>query len=142
MNYDYMKKFKPETNTIKEFKYWIVVIREKQITLGSMIFVLKRDVPSVADLLPEEAAELPQVILWFEKLTKNLYGAEKFNYVIAMMKDNFVHYHAIPRYSRSVKKYGMQWVDSCWPGLIEFKPVQFENDTIEMIKNDMRNYSI
>lgn len=140
MNYEFMKKFKPESNTIKEFNYWIVVIREKQITLGSMIIILKRDVPSVADLLPEEAAEFPEIVSWFESLTKDLYGAEKFNYVIAMMKDNFVHYHAIPRYSKAIHKYGLQWEDNCWPGLIQFKPIEIDKNIIEKIKNDMRNY--
>lgn len=140
MNYEFMKKFKPENNTIKEFKYWIVVIREKQITLGSMIIILKREVPSVADMLPEEAAEFPEIVKWFENLTKELYGAEKFNYVIAMMKDSFVHYHAIPRYSKVIHKYGLEWQDSCWPGLIQFKPVKFDDAVIDQIKEDMRNH--
>ena len=79
MNYEFMKKFKPDTNTVKEFEHWLVVIREKQVTLGSMIFILKREVPSVADMLPEEAAELPIVASWFESLTKRLCCPENEN---------------------------------------------------------------
>ena len=138
MKYEFMKKFKPETNIVKEFTYWIVVIREKQITLGSMIIILKREVPSVADVLPEEAAEFPTVVRWFESLTKKLYGAEKFNYIIAMMKDSFVHYHAIPRYSKAIEKYGQTWEDICWPGLIQFKSIKIDDEVLEQIKEDMR----
>ena len=138
MKYEFMKKFKPETNIVKEFTYWVVVIREKQITLGSMIIILKREVPSVADVLPEEAAEFPTVVRWFESLTQKLYGAEKFNYIIAMMKDSFVHYHAIPRYSKAIDKYGQTWEDICWPGLIQFKPIKIDDEILEQIKEDMR----
>lgn len=139
MEYIFMKKFRPEENMIKEFDYWIVLIREKQITIGSMIIIPKREIASVSDLLPKEAAEFPQIIKWFERVTKRLYGAEKFNYIIAMMKDNFVHYHAIPRYSKPVERYGIVWKDTCWPDLIHFCSVTIDKDILNMIKKDIRN---
>ena len=40
---EFMSKFKPETRCIKEFKYWIVCIREKQVNLGSSVILLKRE---------------------------------------------------------------------------------------------------
>lgn len=40
----FMKTFNPEERCIKEFKYWIVCIREKQTTLGAAVFLLKREI--------------------------------------------------------------------------------------------------
>lgn len=135
---EFMKKFKPEKNIIKEFDYWVVLLREKQVTLGAAIIVLKREVKSFSQMTADEAAEFPKVVEWFEKLSANLYGAEKFNYVAAMMKDNFVHYHAFPRYSKVLSRYGAEWRDISWPKVIEFLDVKFEDKILEEIKKEMR----
>lgn len=137
---DYMKKFKPEKNVIKEFDYWIVLLREKQVTLGATVIVLKREIQSLSQLSTDEAAEFPKVVEWFEELNTKLFGAEKFNYVAAMMKDNFVHYHAFPRYSHIFYKYGIEWKDASWPRVIEFIDVKYENDILEKIKKEMREF--
>lgn len=137
---EFMKKFKPENNSIREFEHWIVLIREKQVTLGSSIIVLKREVKSLSQLTREEVIEFPEVIDWYEKLCKEMYGAEKFNYVVAMMKDNFVHYHAFPRYSTTFVRYGVEWKDVSWPKVIEFLDVKYEDEVIESIKQEMRAF--
>ena len=139
MSNDFMNKFNPEANTLKEFNYWTVLLREKQVTLGATVIVLKREIPSVSEMLSEEAAEFPIVVKWFENTTKELYGAEKFNYIIAMMKDNFVHYHAIPRYSKLIDRYNMVWKDTCWPGIIELKSAKTDKTILELIKTDMKS---
>jgi diadenosine tetraphosphate (Ap4A) HIT family hydrolase len=137
---EFMKKFKPSENSIKEFEHWVVLLREKQVTLGASIIALKREVPSIAQMTEEEAAEFPKVIAWFEKLNTDLFGAEKFNYIAAMMKDPFVHYHAFPRYSATVAKFGVEWKDSCWPKVIEFLEVQFDDSVLDEVKNVMRGF--
>ena len=134
----FMSKFNPEKNMIKEFKYWLVVLREKQVTLGASVIILKREIKSLSEMTIEEAAEFPKVITWFETLCTNLFEAEKFNYVVAMMKDSFVHYHAFPRYSKSLKKYGIEWIDASWPKVIEFKNVNYDTSTLDKIISDMR----
>lgn len=137
---DFMKKFNPQKNVIKEFNHWIVLLREKQVTLGATVIVLKRDIPSFSQMTVEETSEFPEVVKWFENLGKDLLGAEKFNYVVAMMKDNFVHYHAFPRYSTVFSKYGVEWKDVSWPKVIEFLEVKYENTILEAIKKDMRGF--
>ena len=32
-----------------------------------------------------------------------------------MMKDNFVHFHAFPRYSKEIEMFGEVWTDVDWP---------------------------
>lgn len=110
-NLEFMKKFRPEELCIKEFKYWIVCVRQKQTTLGDVVILLKRETENVSGMLPEEGAEFPEVIKWYEELCREKFGAIKFNYMIMMMKDPFVHYHAFPRYDKLIKLFDMEWKD-------------------------------
>lgn len=110
-NLEFMSKFKPDIRCIKEFDYWIVCIREKQTTLGSAVILLKRETPSVGDILPEESSEFPKVVKWYEEICIKKFGAIKFNYIIMMMYDPFVHYHAFPRYDKKINLFGLEWED-------------------------------
>ena len=89
---EFMSKFKPDTRCIKNFKYWIVCIRAKQRTLGDAVILLKRETSSAKNLTSEEAAEFPEVIKWYEDICTDKFGATKFNYMMMMMKDLYVHY--------------------------------------------------
>ena len=110
-NLEFMKKFRPEELMIQEFEHWIVCVRQKQTTLGDAVVLLKRETENVSGMLPEEGAEFPKVIQWYEQLCKEKFGAIKFNYMIMMMHDPFVHYHACPRYDKKISLFGMEWED-------------------------------
>lgn len=134
----FMKKFEPETRCIKEFKYWIVCIRKKQATLGDAVILLKRETPSVGGILPEEGAEFPKVIKWYEDTCISKFGAVKFNYIIMMMKDYFVHYHAFPRYDKDINLFDVEWKDIDFPGAINFKSgEEIEEEKLLQIRNHM-----
>ena len=138
-NLDFMSKFKPETRCIKEFKYWIVCIRQKVSTLGDAVILLKRETPSVGGMLPEEASEFPEVVRWYEDLCTKKFGAVKFNYVIMMMKDFFVHYHAFPRYDKDIEMFNNIWIDKTFPGPIDFVDgTILEEDLLMEIKDYMK----
>ena len=134
-----MAKFNPEKNCVKEFKYWLVCVRVKQVTLGDAIILLKREVPSIADMTTEESAEFAQVIAWYEKKCKELFGATKFNYVVAMMKDNFVHYHAFPRYKEAPNWNDHEWIDQDWPRLVQFREVEISEDMLAKINKAFKD---
>lgn len=108
-NLEFMKVFNPEELCIKEFRYWIVCIRKKQVTLGDAIIALKREIPNMSDMTKEEAAEFAEVTKWYENTCKEKFGAVKFNYIAMMMKDLFVHYHAFPRYNKKVNLFDIEW---------------------------------
>lgn len=110
-NLEFMKKFRPNELCVKEFKYWIVCIRQKQSTLGDVVILLKRETENVSGMLPEEGAEFPEVIKWYEELCREKFGAIKFNYMIIMMHDSFVHYHAFPRYDKTINLFDIEWED-------------------------------
>ena len=67
---------------------------------------IRSNKPTFSDVTNEEMAEFSEVCKWFEEKTSQLYGAEKWNYCAMMMKDEFVHFHAVPRYSNPVNAYG------------------------------------
>ncbi len=90
-------------------------------------------------MLPEEGAEFPEVIKWYENICTNKFGAVKFNYVIMMMKDYFVHYHAFPRYDKKVNLFNTEWEDSDWPAAVNFKGgIELEESKLEEIKEYMK----
>lgn len=89
-------------------------------------------------MLPEEGAEFPKVIRWYEEVCIKKFGAVKFNYMIMMMKDYFVHYHAFPRYDKDVVLFDKTWKDADWPGAINFKSgLQLSEEELEKIKSYM-----
>ena len=57
---------------------------------------------------------------WYEDVCADKFGAVKFNYVVLMMRDFFVHYHAFPRYDKDIDMFDMKWKDNDWPGAINF----------------------
>lgn len=125
---EFMKKFRPDELCVKEFKYWIVCVRQKQTTLGDVVILLKRETKNVSGMLPEESAEFPEVMKWYEELCREKYGAIKFNYIIMMMHDPFVHYHAFPRYDKKVNLFGIEWEDK--DTLKNFASVEKSNDEL------------
>lgn len=139
MELEFMNKFKPDTRCIKDFKYWIVCIRAKQTTLGDAVILLKREVPSISNMFPEEGAEFPEVIKWYENTCIEKFGAVKFNYVVMMMKDNFVHYHAFPRYDKEIDKFDIKWIDKDWPSGVNYKEgIVLEEEKLNEIKEYMK----
>lgn len=113
--YEFAGRFHREDLFLKEFKYWILLLRPVPVTLGSSIILLKRECPSFSQITSEEMAEFPLVCSFFENRCKTLYGALKFNYHANMMKENFVHFHAFPRYDKSIERYCIRWEDKDWP---------------------------
>jgi len=137
-NLEFMEAFKPKTNWVKEFEHWIIVIREDQVTLGDCIISLKRCLGSLGDMSIEEATEFPKVIQWYEERCVDLFGAVKFNYIAAMMRDNFAHLHAFPRYNSPISKYELEWLDERWPRVIQFEPRSTSEDVLQLIISEMR----
>ena len=128
--------YKPEL-ILKDFKYWIVILKEGGTTLGHSVFILKSNKASFSEIYPEEIAEFPIVCKWFEDKTKNLFGAEKWNYCAMMMRENFVHFQAVPRYSNKVNKYGIDWEDIDYPNRPNFGKLEIDKETLYKIREDL-----
>ncbi len=100
---------------IAEYEYWVVLMRQKQVTLGSVIIAAKSDVTSIGGLDPLAGAEFIRIAADFEQTLSVLFSAKKFNYMALMMVDPHPHYHAFPRYSDPVSFLAEKYSDEAWP---------------------------
>lgn len=118
---------KPFYGMIKEFEHWVVLFREKQVTIGSLVIMSKNmDATSLGSLSSEAWREFGVVTSFSEKLLTNTFGAEKFNYLALMMYDPEVHFHLIPRYSKPVEFNGHSFVDADWPDATKRVAIELE----------------
>ena len=128
--------FVPEL-IVKDFNNWVVILKEGGTTLAHSVFILKNNKANFSNVSHEEMAEFTDVCKWFEEKTKNLFGAEKWNYCAMMMKESFVHFQAVPRYSKEINKYGMVWQDRDWPKRPNFDKQDIPFETLLEIKKDL-----
>lgn len=123
---------------IKQGKYWSVIYRDGTVTLGNCILICNRKCPTLGELRPEEMEEFPVLCKWYEDKIKSLFGAVKFNYLALMMKDEFVHFHIIPRYDHDVEKYGIVWKDKDFPKPPSLDVIDVDKQIVELVKKDLR----
>lgn len=117
-------KFAPGESIVKKYDHWHVVVRGRQATLGDVTFVLRRTVDSLGDVTPEEMAELPLAVGWFEGAARALFGPTRFDYAVMLDRDPHVHLDAFPRYENPVERYERTWTDAAWPDPVETHDVQ------------------
>ena len=87
----------PET-LVHEYEHWVVLIRDPQVTMGSLVLICKEDAEAFADVTPEAFLEQKQAVSDIETTLKAApFSAVKMNYLMLMMKDPQVHYHVFPR---------------------------------------------
>ena len=89
----------PDT-LIREYDHWLVLLREPQATLGSLVLCAKPDVTKFSALPTEASTEMEVVISEIERVLKAAFSYDKINDMMLMMVDPNVHFHVIPRYSR------------------------------------------
>ncbi len=122
---------------IKEFEHWVVVLRPQQITVGTLVLAAKSDARHLGELDESVWSEFAAVYAYVERLLREKFGAEKFNYLALMMKDPNVHFHFIPRYARPVLVGGKAFVDPDWPLKTEFIPMDISNQELQAIKAEL-----
>ena len=106
----------PDT-LIREYGHWLVLLREPQATLGSLILCAKPDVTEYSALPMEAHTEMGMVVGEIEQALKAAFDYEKINYLRLMMVDPNVHFHVIPRYSEPRSACGLTIADPGWPAL-------------------------
>ena len=109
----------PDT-LIHEYEHWLVLLRENQVTLGSVILCAKSDVEEFS-ALPECAySEMSRVVQDIERVLGSTIEYEKINYLMLMMVDPHVHFHVFPRYSGSRSLGNLIIPDHGWPAAPQF----------------------
>lgn len=139
MSNKFKEKFKIDTLELLDFKYWVVSVRPKQITVGSLILSLKRDCHNVGDLYKKETEELAIVFSEIENLLGIAFSFDKINYLALMMIDEQVHFHIVPRYEKRVKLFDKSYQDKSWPGAVNVEGVIEEKDIALKVLNYLKS---
>ena len=106
----------PET-LIREYEHWLVLLREQQATLGSLVLCAKSEATEFSALPLQAHTEMGKVVSEIEHALKAAFAYEKINYLMLMMVDPNVHFHVIPRYSQPRSACGLTIPDPGWPAL-------------------------
>ena len=130
---DAVKKFRPDELTLFSSPHWHLLLRAKQLTLGSMILLPTEPRDDFECLTAPEAHDLFQTVARAQRVLRETFGPSRFNLIAAMMKDNFVHFHLIPRYD-STRTFGqMEWVDTDWPSMAIFRDINTPQNVLQML---------
>jgi len=116
-----LKTFNFESLLIKDYQNWYLLLRDNQTTLGSLVLIEKHFHTKLSDISNKSFEEFGEIVREIEFVIKELFGYEKINYLMLMMKDNEVHYHIIPRYSSNRIYESFIFNDFGWPALPDFK---------------------
>lgn len=135
---EFRNKFKTDEFLIYESKYWVWSLRPVQATLGAGVLSLKRECPVYSQLNQEEFCDLSNIIKVIEKTLKATFNYDIMNYLMLMMVDKQVHYHAIPRYERTMDFAGISWKDSGWPGVPNLAGDEIHVKVLNEIKNEIK----
>lgn len=124
-----LEAFDYSQRVIAETDNWAVLLRAKQVTLGSMVLIEKSNATSLADISAQSAQELPRVISAIEQSLQVLWQPEKVNYLALMMVDPNVHFHVIPRYASQKSVSGVTYDDTLFPKPPELTKTLAVNDS-------------
>ena len=100
---------------IAETDHWLILVRPKQPTFGSLVLVCKEPVQAFSDVSPAAFADLQAAVVGIERLLKAAVDYEKINYLMLMMVDKDVHFHVLPRYAGVREHEGITFPDAGWP---------------------------
>ena len=120
----------PET-MVAETDHWLVLLRPKQPTFGSLVLVCKEPAQAFSDVSPQAFTDLQTAVQGIERLLRKAVGYAKINYLMLMMVDRDVHFHVIPRYEGVREHGGQTFADTGWPGVPALAPaVELSPETI------------
>jgi diadenosine tetraphosphate (Ap4A) HIT family hydrolase len=109
-------KFGDPSSRVAQTEHWTVLLRPKQVTLGSLVLICREPVRAFADVSPQAYAEMREVVRGIETTLQEVVRYERINYLMLMMVDPDVHFHVIPRYEGSRQIGSTEFRDAGWPG--------------------------
>ncbi|WP_297507897.1 HIT family protein [uncultured Caulobacter sp.] len=119
---------------IAETDHWLILVRPKQPTFGSLVLVCKEAAQAFSDVSPAAFADLQVAVAGIERLLKAAVDYEKINYLMLMMVDRDVHFHVIPRYAGTREHAGMSFPDAGWPAAPALSTaVELSPETVEQL---------
>ena len=110
-----MKKFGYPETLVHDYADWVVLLRNDQVTLGSLVVAERSDATSLSAVAPHALAELASIAGDIETAFARTFRPDKFNYLMLMMVDPNVHFHVLPRYGGDRECAGVRFEDRAWP---------------------------
>lgn len=133
---DTILKFGYPSTLIKESSKWVVLIRPRQVTIGSLILCCKEEVYGLEQVSKEAYLEFKQITHEINEALHITFSNDKINYMALMMVDKHVHFHVLPRYAKPVLFNKQQYVDKEWPGPPDISCGElFDEENIKSLKN-------
>jgi diadenosine tetraphosphate (Ap4A) HIT family hydrolase len=111
-----IERFGGATTLVADYPHWVVLLRPQAVTLGSLIIAAKSEATAFSTLPEPAFTELARVIRDVETTLAAAVGQARMNYLMLMMVDPHVHFHALPRYDGSRRHDRLAIADSGWPG--------------------------
>ncbi|WP_426013736.1 HIT family protein [Caulobacter sp. DWR2-3-1b2] len=102
---------------VAETASWLVLVRPKQPTFGSLVLICKEDAQAFSQVSPAAFADLKTATDGIERMLAKVVAYEKINYLMLMMVDKDVHFHVIPRYAGTREHEGQVFADAGWPAV-------------------------
>lgn len=109
-------KFGYPQHLLHQGRYWALLVRPAQPTLGSLVLCATGDETRYGDLPAEAFAEQGALVARIERLLRSFVRYERINYLMLMMVDPHVHFHIIPRYEGERRFGAKGFIDAGWPG--------------------------
>lgn len=116
-----LAKFGHPASLIHAYRHWCVLLRPAQATLGALVLGSTSEATAFSQLEPEAFAELRKAIGDIEANLKTFRPYSRINYLMLMMVDPHVHFHALPRYDAPQEFGGITFPDAAWPGPPDLK---------------------
>lgn len=110
------QKFGDPDTRLAQHGTWLVLLRPRQVTLGSLVAVCSEPVQAFGALSPRAFADLGLAVGAAERALKRLFSYDRLNYLMLMMVDRDVHFHILPRYATAPSFAGQSFPDLDWPG--------------------------
>ncbi len=136
----FAEAFSADTLTLFETDHWVVLIRKKQVTLGSLVLAAKRNFISASEMTPEENQEFPIVVGRLEAILRKAFAFDIINYLCYMMVDRHYHFHVIPRYETMRDLDGRAWVDGGWPALPQMSAEEETSEVLQKLRDHLKSF--
>ncbi len=125
---------------VAETDRWLVLVRPKQPTFGSLVLICKEPARSLAELSIEAYADLQQAVQQTEAMLRAVVNFQKINYLALMMVDPDVHFHVIPRYEGVREHEGRVFRDAGWPAVPNLaETVELDMDAASRLAEHLRS---
>ena len=134
---DIFEVFDDKSNLIREYKYWKLLVRNRNTTLGNCVAITKRHMEKFSDIDAKEMEEFSHVVKDIEKALQQRFSYDKINYLMLMMHDKHTHFHIVPRYATPRTFAGIEWTDDEWPKSSHILKPEVSPEVLQLIKEEI-----